>query len=526
MDSRLAENGPGLLWAGNGGYLRSSVEVGRDQNRWRLRHSIWELDIPFSAIDSNPDLRAFLEGKRSAREINFAHQRELNLVSLLFAQGCTTIDGTRSSYSMDEVRHVIQALSAHWYGVYFSHPFWEQLRECRLTQTQLFAWILRTYHLSRSAGPTAARGAINSPNDAVRNAFTKSAIEEFSHCEIYYKPVHDRFGLSKEWVTALLPLPSSLAFDQHMAVMAEDDWLAHTVSAYFQEYTAAFRENAFALYDRLEAAYGLEGFFRGWKDHIGYDVEQTHADDFLDLIAGPERVNRNDLLRSIRAASSTVEFLIGSLDELISVGAEVDLRAFRVPPTVLAGGAAETTVIGGLALSKSLMRAAGEEEAVELLAKYSNERLDRAKINWIKNVCLSNEFLAGEALRALSYATDHEDIVAIGAICEALQENSKSSDRPGISAGCLALRNFVREAARSPSTIVFLLKLVDRITGPSADEPRNAFFRNARRNRAADQLGETRLSTVGLQFLELCVVAPDSWQRLGEQDVLVLAAGE
>ncbi|MDP3859814.1 MAG: hypothetical protein Q8Q73_18800, partial [Stagnimonas sp.] len=409
-------------------------------------------------------------------------------------------------------------------GVYFSHPFWTQLRECRLSHTQLFAWILRTYHLSRSAGPTAARGAVNSPNSAVRNAFLKSAIEEYAHCEIYYKPVHDRFGLMKDWVTELLPLPSSLAFDQHMSVMAEDDWLAHTVSAYFQEYTAGFRENAFALYDRLEAGYGLGGFFQGWKDHIGYDVEQTHADDFLDLIAGSERVDKNDLLRSIRAVSSTVEFLIGSLDELASIDADVDLKTLRVSPALLAGKAAETTVIGGAALARSLLRAVGEEEIVELLAQHLNERLDRTKIDWIRNVCLSDKFLEGEALRALSYASDHEGIVAIGAVCEALQEKSSSSDRPGISAGGLALRNFVRESARSPSTFLFLLNLIRRISDTPANEAGNASLLCARQSKAVAQPAATLLSTVGLQFLELCTFAPGLWQRLGEQDIVVPAA--
>jgi TENA/THI-4/PQQC family len=504
------ESDPGLLWAGNGGYLRPSVKVRRDQKSWRLRHSIWELEIPVSATDSNPDLRAFLEGKRSARDINFVHQGEQNLVRLLFAQGCTTIDGTRSSYSMDEVRHVVQAQSAYWYGVYFSHPFWIQLRECRLSLAQLFAWILRTYHLSRSAGPTAARGAISSPNHVIRDVFLKSAVEEYSHCEIYYKPVHDRFGLKKDWVTKLLPLPSSLAFDQHMSVIAEDDWLAHTVSAYFQEYTAGFRENAFALYDRLEAAYGLEGFFQGWKDHIGYDVDQTHADDFLKLIAGSERVYKDDLLRSIRAASSTVEFLIGSLDELILIGADVDLKTFRVSPALLAEEAVNTTVLGGAALAMPLLDAAGEGEIVEILARYLNLKLDQTKIDWIRNECLSDEFLADEAVRALSYATEHENIVAVGAVLEALQQTPNSSCRPGNSAGCHALRNFVRESTRSPSTFLFLMKLIARISGNPVDESKNSSCHCA-----------AELAGIGLQFLEICSSAPHLWQYLGEQDIVV-----
>jgi hypothetical protein len=167
------------------------------------------------------------------------------------------------------VGYLVGALASNWYGYYYRHSFWDDLRHCRLSIPQVFGWALRTYHLSRSAGVTAAQGAVHSPKRHIRATFLKSALEEYSHCEIYYFPEHPVFGLDREWIKELIPLPSSTAFDHHMSVIAQDDWLAHAISAYFQEYTAAFRENAFALYDRLEAAYGLTGFFKGWKDHMG-----------------------------------------------------------------------------------------------------------------------------------------------------------------------------------------------------------------------------------------------------------------
>jgi hypothetical protein len=307
-----------------------------------------------------------------------------------------------------------------------------------------------------------------------------------------------------------------------MSVIAEDDWLAHTVSAYFQEYTAAFRENAFVLYDSLEAAYGLEGFFQGWKDHIGYDVDQSHAGDFLKLIAGPEKVDKGDLLRSIRAASTTVEFLIGSLDELDLIDSEMDIKSFRVSPAILAEEeAVESTVIGGAALARALLAAAGEGETIDMLAQHLKQKLDQPKIDWITNECLSGEFLAAEAVRALSYATEHEDIVSIGLLVKAPQQSANFSDCSGVSAGCIALRNFVRESTRSPSTFLFLTKLIDHMSGRPVNGSRNGSFHSVCQNKKVAQLDTPRLAAVGLQFLEICSLAPHLWRHLGEQDVVI-----
>ena len=416
-----------VLWTGTAGYLRRSVQVERGNDSWRLRYSIWEISIPASVVDGDPNFRAFLERQRPLRDVQTRYSETQNLINLLLAQGCTTIDGTKSTYSMDEVRHIVQAMTAQWYGAYYSHPIWPLLRGCRLSLSQLFAWVLRTYHLSRSAGPTAARGAISSPNQRIREAFLKSSIEEYSHCEIYYCPVHDRFGLQRDWVINLLPSPSSLAFDQHMSIIAEDDWIAHALSAYFQEYTAAFRENAFALYDCLEFAYKLDGFFKGWKDHIGYDLDQTHADDFIGLFSGNDKVDRRSLLGSIEAASATVEFLIGSLDELIGMKPDTPLNALRVPPALLSHDIAETTVIGGIEFSRSLLRTRDHREMIEVLIRYWRNNFDDTVTRWIANDCLPVQFLAENTTRALSFATGHDEVLLLGDYLERFHRNRTNS---------------------------------------------------------------------------------------------------
>src|SRR5205823_1265480 len=100
------------LWTGTGGYLRTSVQVSRGADAWFLRHSIWELSIPAEAINRDPELKAFLERRRSARDLQLRSTRGKNLVRLLSAQGCTTFDGTRSAYTLDEVRLIVESLTS------------------------------------------------------------------------------------------------------------------------------------------------------------------------------------------------------------------------------------------------------------------------------------------------------------------------------------------------------------------------------------------------------------------------------
>jgi len=236
------------------------------------------MEVPARFVEKEPLFRDFLERRKPIGHLNLKSEGSGNLIQLLIGQGCITYDGTRDAYQMDELEYVLHALIFQWYGIYYGHPFWARLSNCQVSIQELFGWALRTYHLSRSAGVTAARGAVYAPTSQIRAAFLASAIEEYSHCDTFFFPRHPVFGLEDSWIKQLVPLASSTAFDNQMSIIAEDDWLAHTCIAYFQEYTVAFRENAFALYDRLEKAYGLDGFFEGWKQHIGYDLEQSHAD--------------------------------------------------------------------------------------------------------------------------------------------------------------------------------------------------------------------------------------------------------
>jgi TENA/THI-4/PQQC family protein len=520
---------PDGLWSGTGGFLRPSVGVVRLDGYIRVSHSIWQLDVPDRFTEADRDVLELLDRRKPLRDVTVRSQKAENLFRILAHQGCFTYDGTKERYSLDEVRYVATALVAQWYGLYYSHPFWNKLGGCQLSIPQLFAWALRTYHLSRSAGPTAARGVVHSPDTRVRNAFSKSAIEEYSHCETYYLPVHGVFGLEEGWIKKLLPLPSSTAFDQQMSVIAEDDWLAHTVVAYFQEYTAAFRENAFELYDRLEAAYALDGFFSGWKNHIGYDVDQTHCDDFGDLLTGDDEVSRERLLESLEAASNTVQFLISAIDEVDACKANMSLKEFRVSPSLATVGAQRSSILGGVDDIGEPLGKVTWAEMCTYIAQVAFRTLEhrRRQLSEVLAVVLSRPTLSDLVMRALSRTSSHDSVVASGCILEEaqrLREVPASVRETRLSA--LAVTNFLRESVGRPEEFVFLLVLALRCAKltQGRDEDTLSSMAAICESRFANTQLETgqraRFADIGLQFIEMCIASLGFRNIVPNQDML------
>ncbi len=509
---------PGL-WSGRGGFLRPSVAVQPDHDEWRIVHSLWELAIPDEVIRSEPHLREFLERTRPAGGVNPKSAEVVRLIQLFLSQGCTTYDGTRSFYTLSEIRHLVSASCNQWYGRYYEHPYWADLRECRLTVPQLFAWVLRTYHLSRSAGPTASRGAIHSRNPLARIAFAKSAVEEYSHCESYYLPHHPSFGLDRAWVVRLVPTPSSAAFDHQMSTMAEDDWLGHAWVGFFQEYTASFREQAFSLYDRLETAYQLTGFFDGWRDHIGYDITHTHADDFEDLFAGHSEIGRGDLQRSLANASATIEYLLGALDELAELPERFDLRRYRAPLLRSEALPGTDLLFGRLHDVAGLCATETTSDLCRVLIELAfSDRGDDGRVH----TGLSAATLADLAFRALSVAECHDDTILLGKWLEVFLARSHGAfDANGqiqsLSAGTRALSNFIREHTRHSPAVLFLFELVESLDNGvhDANRTRESVGRAIRRDDVCAEL------TCGVRFLEILITSTRHWNRLGANDLMV-----
>jgi len=458
----------GIIVPKNGGFLRPSVSVRRFGDIWQIRHSIWELDIPSQVVNENEGFAKFLGREVPISFIKPLNRASANLLSLLVAQGCVTVDGHQPSYNLNEVRKIVAACAAQWYGIYYSHPFWTEFESEDLSKTKLFGWMLRTYHLSRSVGPTAARGALYSPLPHVRRTFLKSAIEEYSHCEIYYFPEHQIFNLDSEWIRGLVPTPAATAFDKQMAIIAEDDWLAHTIVALFQEYTGAFGENALATYARLEKKFGLGGFFNGWKDHIGYDTDHSHADDLDELFRGEYVVSAQNLTQSLDAAANTISHLVWALDELSNLSKDANIRTFRVGPELMKLGATSSSLLGGI-------------DDISGICKSKNLSVLRTRItNEFQKNSLTNDelFVLSEALhpkhltplvtRALSHAVRQDEAVGLGDLLQYLIKIQPDCD-PQIhekcSKGARVILNYLREQCGSPARIPFLLSVAADIIG-------------------------------------------------------------
>jgi hypothetical protein len=521
------------LRSGPGGFLRSSVNVCASRNSWKIRHSIWELEATPLFVQGRPAFKQFLERRRPIRDLDTKDPEMAKMVHFLTTHGCVTYDGTREKYALREIKYLVRALTSQWYGIYYSHPFWDKLAHCRASLPQVFAWALRTYHLSRSAGATAARGAVYSPEPQIRATFLKSAIEEYSHCERYYFPVHSTFGLEARWVQRLIPFPSSVAFDHQMSVIAEDDWLAHTTVAFFQEYTAQFRDNACALYDRIETTYGLEGFFEGWKEHIGYDVDQSHANDFEDLFAGSLELPRKDVIRSLEAAGITVEYLAISLDELSTVEDTADLRELRASPDLVGDGARQSSVMS----VKDLARLCAESSYIDACRAIEREVYSvisdrRTQIAAVISAALSTP-LPDLLLRSLSRCVDQRYLVLLGELIEgSLKDETCVDNRSYYLASERAVINFLRESSVVPKEFVFLLLLASRLvssveglenrTRNRFDEMHLIIERQLASVEFPDDL-RARFATLGLQFAELCEAAARWVTKIPGQDVLLSA---
>lgn len=502
---------PAGLLASGGGFLRRSVEVAPLDDGWSLSHSFWGLSVPGSSLRDASAFDAFLARKIPVGELDHTDSEVAGLVSLLAAQGCLTFDGARQSYAPAEVDFIVQSAISSWYGTYYRHPFWQELAACRVSRAQLFGWLLRTYHLSRSVGVTAARGAVHSDSAEARSTFLKNCLEEYAHCRDYYLPVHPVFGLDEAEVTSLIPFPSSTAFDHQMAIIAEDDWLAHAIVALFQEQTTIYRANAYSLYDRVAKAYGLGDFFESWKAHVGYDVAESHAAEFRRLTSH-RSVPRAHLAMSLKAAATTVEYLIGALDELASLCPSTDVPELR--PSQRPGRVAVATPgAGNLTLADYSRRLAQGGSGAEKIAKLAEAALSPARFVPIM-------------LRAMSRTERHADVVQFG---HALREMKDSPSVSGeeASPSVTAILNFLREHAGSPRTfglVALLLFELARGAQPvgecMADRPAEGPFRDWARDIRPDHQEFEKLGVIGAHFVELCVAGTHLWHRSLALDIL------
>lgn len=302
------------------GYLRDTVSVVWLPNSVDISFSLWGIELPQRIIDSSKSLGPFLRREIPSDEVIDSSSAVQNLIGLLSHQGCLIAKHERPSYDLTEIKSIYSSFCNEWYGRYYAHPVWDALRQNPVPIELIRQWLSRTYFLSRFAGVTASLAATNAPCSEIQFAFLKSAIEEYSHCEDYYYPPAALFPPSMGYSLGVAPLPSFIAFDQQMCVIAKKDWLAHIFVALIQEKTAQFKESADELYSRIEQQLALPSLLNGWRKHIAYDAEHSHENDIDSLFDLNLSVSSEDLKQSFREAGLTIDFLIDALDDILRLG--------------------------------------------------------------------------------------------------------------------------------------------------------------------------------------------------------------
>lgn len=408
------------------GYLRRSVQIDNVGDSIELRFSLWSLSIPFDYIQIEGTIAAFFRREVPISAVQDSRVPSRNLLALLEAQGCIASEPADLS-SLREVGKFFHAISAEWYQDYYGHRLWPMLRDATVSRAQLEAWMLRTYFLSRSAGVTAARCAALCSVPRIRVLFAKNSLEEFDHCERYYKHA---VGSGDAQAPA-----SSIAFDQQMLRLAEEDWLAHVFVALFQEKTAVFVRNARSLYDRLAERFSLGDAFEPWKDHIGFDIAHGHADDFGEAFNDDAPIDREQFRGSVESARVTIAYLVGGLEQIVL--ADTGAAATRAP-------------------------AAGAHTLSE-----AHDRFCRSAKPLPQHTRQSYTFgarLQPLAFRALSYCTKHKDILVMGRLCEfASLAAPTGPTMTFVSATQLAVENQLRESAYRPEEFVLALRALDHM---------------------------------------------------------------
>lgn len=453
-----------------------------------LQHSFWELSLPKDWVDRTPKLLDFFARQIPAQKLNTDTNPELGgLLRLLKEQGCLSYPNRREFYTLKEVQELFTNLCAQWYGTYYAHPLWQRLRDGSLSINALVAWLIHNYHVSRSAGMSDARCATRLLELGLRPRFARNALEEYSHCDDFYFVRHPKLSLADDEVKSYVHLPSSLAFDHQMLRMAEDDWLGHVLVSFFQESTVRFLEDCKAFYRLVERNYGIEGFFASWQKHIELDLEYDHASKFALILSAEESISKADLIRSLRNARYTFEFLVNALDEILAEGVWGDRIFLRSP------------IEGGELDADRTALLAGYAGKVEFPARLRASQVTQLHDElWSMGLAVPNlrapaheEGLSGgdkEFLRcdltlslykALSYADEHDTVILFGRLAEEATSTLKACPdeafaRPpfNCSSGARALGNFINEhASRPPLCALLLLHLaeVDAACAPLAN---------------------------------------------------------
>ena len=297
-----------------GGLLCDEIIPELNGTSWVINFGLVSLSLPSVAVEKEVDFAAFLLRRKTAQDVKSCSPWVHSLLALLSEQGCITLSSSQFS-SPSGLQQLHARFSNWWYLRYYRHPVWKRLR-ADLSPRLFACWAKRTYYLSKSAGATAARSVMCTNRDSVRTVFLKSALEEYSHHQVFYalQPLLGKIDQSN--IVFQNPTPGCIAFDDQMLSIAEHDDCAHVFVALFQEKTAGFAQQANEFYDFIERKLNIPMALTGWRTHISFDHEHGHALDLENLLKEfidiPEQALKNSILR----ASATIDFLVESLNEL------------------------------------------------------------------------------------------------------------------------------------------------------------------------------------------------------------------
>jgi hypothetical protein len=507
------------------GVLRDAVAVTFAPDKVRIQHALWQVDLPASWVQHHPLVRALLERQRTKTDA-LADRDAAPLAQLLDAQGCF-VPERKPSYTLREVRALFDPLRSQWYAEYYAHPLWDRLRSGRASLNELLAWLLHNYHVSRSAGVAGARMAAMGRNAHWQSFFARDALDEYWHCDAYYFIDAPHLRVSAEDVKDYVPLPSSLAFEQHTLEVAERDPLGHLLIAWFQESSVTFEDDSNGFYRAVESAYGIPEFFRRWKQHIRIDVEHGHAQGLCELLESDEEVDAATVESALRDAWLAFELLRSSLDEIRSqarVGRDLRLR---LP---IRDGALDPTANAFLLetpfLPSEPQRVFGNTE--QLYNWYTSTRpllLGDIETTLEVDAIFLLQGVLRSSFRALGFAREHDEIMTCGRLCQLLSLDLQ--DVPAAaptSPWSVALVDHLLEAATHPvvwATLVdLLLHRVERLgstrlrgpCGPPPARPSNA--ERLRRALTLTPAASDRWLTRLVQMDELLTCAAASRQRV------------
>jgi hypothetical protein len=251
--------------------------------------------------------------------------------------------------------------------------------------------------------------------------------------------------------------------------MAETDWLAYVLIAFFQESTVQFSKDCRVFYDEVERSYGLHGIFDPWWKHIELDIEFCHSRNLEVIFDSNRRLPAAQVVNSLTTAWIAFRFLLSSLDEIVRESRQDPDIKLRSPISL---GVIDLSVnsFGGVyrAVPEGAIQLPTNGTMLDLHLSMHQHELTSISIASGKFQAEDLKFLrldtAQSIYRALSYAESGRETLLLGRLAEIAFRNLSSAEQHSLSdnhlpatAEAMALANFLRELAIRPIDFCFVL---------------------------------------------------------------------